>query len=92
MTLLDAVIGAEALIGRQLTPQEMKLVRIVAEKRQPVDEMWNSIAGVLGVKTSQVVRLLLTLKMQAGGPDYERTAKVLRDDAEWRIKEAGWAS
>ena len=89
MTSTDAVIGAEALLGRQLTDFEMKLVMHIVAKQLDFHETWEQVSESLGVKTSDVVRMLIAYRVRSAGSDYETTAKVLREDTELRMKRAG---
>jgi len=89
MTLTDAVIGAEALIGRHLTDFEMKLVRQVVVKGLTYDQTCDAIAEILDVKMSHLMRRAVEIRIKSAGPDYDATAAVLREDTELRIKRAG---
>jgi len=89
MTSTDAVIGAEALLGRHLTNFEMKLVLQIVGKQLDFHQTWDEISEVLGVKTSDVVRLLIMYRVRSAGSDYDATARVLREDTELRMKRAG---
>ncbi len=90
MTSTDAVIGTEALLGRQLTDFETKLVRQIVAKGMSPEETWSAIWMTLDLKTSSVVKRMIAYRVQAAGKDYDATATALREDVELRMKRAGW--
>jgi hypothetical protein len=89
MTLTDAVIGAEALVGHHLTDHEMQLVKTVVSKGMSTEATWDLLWRVLDVVPTAVVTKMIALKIQSGGQDYDATAAVLREDTELRMKRAG---
>ena len=90
MTPTDAVIGAEALLGRRLTDFEMKLVVTIVKKQLDQDTTWNQIYSLLDLKAADIVRRMISYRIASAGPDYGETARVLRDDTEMRMKRVEW--
>lgn len=89
MTLTDAVIGAEALVGHPLSEQEMRLVKTVLAKGLPDDVTWTQIWVALGASAAKVVASLISLKLHASDYDVDLVKEALREDAETRMKRAG---
>ena len=92
MTPVDVVVGAEAVVGRNLTPFELSLVKSVYSKGLSLATLWDELFVVLDVKPKDIVKQTVSLRLKAGGADYEATARAVREDAETRIKRAGWVS
>jgi len=93
MTTVDAVVGAEAVLGRSLEPAEMDHLVTITKRGLGEVEKWDAILAMLGVKSPDIVRQALRYQLVIAANeerDYEKATAVLRDDAETRLKRAGW--
>ena len=93
-TLYDSdVVRAEAVLGRSLADDERRRLDVVAKRGLSQSAKWSEILESLGVTPDLVVKraMLLQIKAAASAYDYDAVVRAMRDEAETRLKRAGWA-
>lgn len=88
MTTVDAVVAAEAVLGRQLTDSEISRVQAITAKSLGAFETWQQIFQTLEISSESAAKRMLVLESvaAANSGDHDTVLKTLYDSPVVRVE------